>query len=117
MKNSKLILLFFFFLINVGSVFSQSDWMNTHADKRISEINAELVSVDSDAVLSQGQKEQLHTLLIESFLAIRDIKKGEGTDDEKSTAVAGKRKELWAKVHQDIFTKEQKAARKQAKRE
>ncbi len=115
MKNVKMLCFLFFAVMSTANVFAQSEWMKVHADQRVEAINKEIISVDEDAALDVNQKKELHTLLIENFKAIRTIKKGTHSDAEKTKLITEKRKELWSKIHQDIFTKEQRVARKTAK--
>lgn len=94
---------------------AQPAWMKDHADKRVNEINAEITAVDPSAALSETQKLDLRNLILTNVAAIKKAKAEIANPEEQNVQVVALRKDLWKNIHAEIFTKEQKLARKLAR--
>lgn len=115
MKKIKFILTIFSLFLFIGTSFSQSAKMLEKAAEKVEALDAQIVSADADAALSDEQKEQITQLYAERTKRIRKVKKGDGTEEEKKTEIKAIRKEINKKVNKEILTKAQRQAKKAGK--
>ncbi|MAZ28680.1 MAG: hypothetical protein CL868_16585 [Cytophagaceae bacterium] len=100
-------------IMTVGSIFAQSDKMKEEAQKKVDELNEQIVSGDPTLALTEEQQGKLYDLYITMFKDIKTEKKdGGGKEDIKEA-----RKAVNKKIFGEILTKEQRKARKKGKEE
>ena len=114
MKNFKSILMILgmFFCVTV----TQAQKTNQQkAEKKVEEINQQIISVDKTLALDDAQKKQLIKLQIQKLEEVKKVNTSEVSDEEKELA----RKKIYKKGYKDltkIISKEQQAAYKEGKK-
>ena len=95
--------------------FGQEKTMEIRAEKEAEKINANIISANPSAALSEKQVKQIIAIYVEKFKGMEDLKKSNVSEEE----IAKKRKELNLKCNQrvfrEVFTAEQKIANKEGR--
>ena len=95
--------------------FSQSDKMKEKAMAKVEKINTLIVKGDKNVALTEEQRTEIYELQIEFLRAIKKIKKGESDKEKQKELIKAESKKVGENISQNILTKEQKKARKEAK--
>ncbi|WP_367388017.1 hypothetical protein [Lewinella sp. LCG006] len=118
MKSLKLILTAVIMTLFVGMSYSQSaSKIEARATEKVEELNAQILAGDETAALSEKQMEQVKGLYMKMFEGIKEIRKGEGTEEEKNERIRETRKTINREINQNVLTKAQRQAKQAGKSE
>lgn len=114
MKTLKYLFITILFISISTATFSQNKVIE-NAEKKIDELNKELVSVDKSAALTNEQQKEITALYVEKSKAIKKIKKEVTDENAQKEQIQALHKALGKKVY-GLLNKEQQAAKKTAKK-
>ncbi len=115
MKSAKYLLAFLAVLFFSLTGFSQSNnGPKEQAEARVAEINDAIVSVNPALALSDAQKKKITDLHIARTEKITAAKKSDKAEHEKNDAVNEAIKAFNLAVNNDVLTKEQAKAKREA---
>ena len=111
-------ILFIFLALNFmgTSVFSQTTKMEERANKKVEQINQLISSENPDLALTEDQKTKIYDLYLQKLVEIRKINKSDLSDEEKKSQRKAINQKTGKTINMDVLTKEQRQARKNAKR-
>jgi len=110
--------IFFTILFLIGFAvtgFSQSDKMKERALAKVEKINASIVEGNKDLALTGEQRTKIYELQIESLKVINKIRKEKYEKEKQQTLIKTEHKRVGKYIAQNILTKDQKKARKDAR--
>jgi hypothetical protein len=118
MKSIKLILTALIMTLFVGMSYSQSaSKMDARATEKVEALNAQIMAGDETAALSEKQMEQIKGLYLKMFEGIKEVRKGEGTEEEKEEQIRATRKTINREINQNVLSKAQRQAKQAGKSE
>ncbi len=115
MGNLKLIFTALMMTLFVGMGFSQSAKLIERVDTKVEALNGQIVAGDESAALTEAQVEQVKGLYLKMFEGIREIRKGEGTEEEKEAQIKETRKAINREINKNVLTKAQRQAKQAGK--
>ncbi|WP_452598222.1 hypothetical protein [Pontimicrobium sp. MEBiC01747] len=98
------------------SGFSQSDKMKEKANQKIKKINSQITKGNESVALTNEQKEKIYALEIEKLKKIKSLRKEIKDKSVLKEKIKALNKEEGKEISQNILTKEQKVARRIAKK-
>lgn len=115
MKNFKTLLALICLLAFANIGFAQSAKMQEKAAAKVEKINTQITSVNAELALTDEQRTQLTDLEIKRMKGVKEIKKGEGTEEEIKAKKKEFNKSISKEMNKEILTKDQRLARKEAR--
>jgi len=114
MKISRILFTFLgIFLFSLAGI-SQSNDLRQKAEEKVAAINEAIVSQDPDLALSPEQREQIINLHIKRTQLIREAKKSDASEEEKSEQIKTAIRDFNQEVNKSILTKKQAKAKRSA---
>lgn len=103
-----------FFITSLATAQKGVSLEQRAADK-VEEFNAQILAGDDTQALSAEQRSEMEAIFLQMFTEVREIRRGEGTEEEKNEGMKAARKSAFQQIHRDILTKEQRLAKRAGK--
>lgn len=89
--------------------------LEQRAVNKVEEFNAQILAGDDTQALTAEQRTEMEAIFFQMFTDVREIRRGEGTDEEKDEAMKATRKQAFGTINREILTKEQRQAKRAGK--
>ena len=115
MKYLKFIFLFLTLVLLSGqTIMAQNAKMQERAKEQLETLNAKIVKGNPDAALTPKQREKILALYLEKQAKMKEIRQSDLGEDEKAEKRKALNKETAKTINQEILTKEQRQAKREA---